>query len=615
MSPSGSSARTLLNAVSCGIDGPRAITVPGSVLALVALLIGTEGITIPPGHQLNPGLAVGSSILAVAIASLVLVAGHRLLHNQAKPGRSAVVGVYLAVGVLHALLIDSLPWMRVSGWRLSEMVAADATLSLLWLSLAAGTLASFDLYRTARGRVVVEEQALTAQRLQTTNEQVEYRAGLDQLVGTTIEPSIDRQLRELDRLENSRELDPSHLRLVAARLRECAESVARHAGHQLWDREPGFRVGSPPGHADTPIRRVSPQWSTRRLILTATRVQPFAPIGSGVLVLLVGLPTLLVEFGWVRGPLAAATVGLLVAGVLAVARVTSTAFLRRTNAPTRILLVLVWYCVAAATGSLGLLLKPAQSYPVWWAWLSQLLVMVIIAAGWASAVAVGQMRHGLEAELAALDATSSWELARAHSELTDMRDRLASCLHGSVQGRLAAAALQLEITAAESESMSEPGRADRCRKALRIVRQALIEGLDDIGAATGGRTQDSIVAELDRIAASWKGAAEVEHAVSLGAVEQVDRMPGLCGAVIGAAEEAVSNAVCHGLARSIDIRIDEGADGVTMTAADDGIGPAGDTAFGYGLRSLENAGESVQLARGEHRGAVLTVHFPVQART
>lgn len=610
MSLSGSRVGTVPATVTSALGGARAITVPGSILALLALFVGTEGVTIPVAGEETVGLAIAANLAAVGASSLVLVAGN--LMRRRTSALASVVVCFLAVGVVHALLIDCLPWVRLPPASLAELIVADSVLALIWLALAAVTLTGFDNYRAARVQARARARHLTAQRSRTQRQQDRYRMELDRLVATAVYPGIDREVARLDRLERQANYDAADVRAATDGLRRCAESVARRTSHELWDSDPASAdaIRPDPPTAST-NRPADTSWSTRQLLAMATRVQPFAPVGSGVLVTLVSLPTLLLDFGWTRGALVAVTIGLLVAGVLAVARTTSTRRLRRWDTRRRMAGILVWYCAAAAAGSLALLLKPAQAHPVWWAWLSQLLLLVIIAGIWGSVVAVGQLRHGLEAEVGALKATTLWEAARSQTELGQMRDRLASCLHGSIQGRLAAAALLLEAAAPGNAPSATRESTAKRQETVRFARLALVEGREELALATRRPDRTDIALELERIASAWCGAAAIVATVATDARERIDRVYTLRGAVVSAAEEGVSNAVCHGLARSITIDIEVGQGAVILTVRDDGIGPPRSTEFGYGLRSLATRGARVSLRR-EGRMTLLTVRFPTE---
>lgn len=172
--------------------------------------------------------------------------------------------------------------------------------------------------------------------------------------------------------------------------------------------------------------------------------------------------------------------------------------------------------------------------------------------------------------------------------------RIATRLHGDLQGRMIAAARRIE-------QRSDDPRAVDIEIALLDRALAGLEG-GWVEAGSGTLAQ-----RLEDLVSRWAGF------IALGvAVDDVAR--GLVGTdrdrVAQVVEEAVVNAVRHGLATSAQIVVATSARGVEVTVTDDGIGPRdGRPGLGSTFFDLASAG-AWSLAAGEQGGALLTVQVP-----
>jgi signal transduction histidine kinase len=87
------------------------------------------------------------------------------------------------------------------------------------------------------------------------------------------------------------------------------------------------------------------------------------------------------------------------------------------------------------------------------------------------------------------------------------------------------------------------------------------------------------------------------------------------------AQEAIHNAIKHGKAKKIVIRLDEQKGHVVLTVKDDGTGfpPDGETRNGMGLPNMKARagmiGGSLDVRRGERGGTTVTCSLPTPAKT
>ena len=166
---------------------------------------------------------------------------------------------------------------------------------------------------------------------------------------------------------------------------------------------------------------------------------------------------------------------------------------------------------------------------------------------------------------------------------------------------------------------------ERAREALAGIRALSATGLDEVrgvlsflrgdepGApTTAPLTPQPQLSDLAVLTAQRSG---------LGlAVELDDRLTGERppGAVQTTAyrivQEALTNVVRHSAASAARVVVERDGDRLSVSVSDDGTGLAADAADGAGIRGMREraalAGGSLDLARGERGGAVVTAHLP-----
>lgn len=225
---------------------------------------------------------------------------------------------------------------------------------------------------------------------------------------------------------------------------------------------------------------------------------------------------------------------------------------------------------------------------------SALLVADLVAAE------AAQSRARLDEELRA---------ARLADEEIVHRRVVADRLHGRVQNRLVMLAAELDAVAADL-AVEDPGRAARLRRAAERVDDISEQDVRALShelfpVAVDVSVVRAVLALLDRLPTSTTGVLELGAGYQQGTDPQVhdpfavrDRL-----VVIDTIEEGVTNAVKHGRARHIAVRLDlvraPGAAGTRLEGEvrDDGRGLRG---RGPGLRGLER-----HRARLEARGGTL----------
>lgn len=187
----------------------------------------------------------------------------------------------------------------------------------------------------------------------------------------------------------------------------------------------------------------------------------------------------------------------------------------------------------------------------------------------------------------------------AKTENLILNRELANFLHGNLQNRLLSAALRMD------KNQDNP---DELLRELRAVEQLLDDAVLDYSQASGL----GLAEQLAEIAARWAGfvSVQIDLQTSGASAVQIKQVTQLVN-------EAVSNAVRHGLAGKVWVSVVAGAGSaggasgaapqLLITVTDDGLGPR-DGVAGLGSHLFESmAGTSWFLKPGADGGSVLTL--------
>jgi signal transduction histidine kinase len=221
--------------------------------------------------------------------------------------------------------------------------------------------------------------------------------------------------------------------------------------------------------------------------------------------------------------------------------------------------------------------------------------------GWVTGLTIGagylgfQMFAMATASLAYRERLAREELARAHAELQATqallaenirvaeRLRISRDLHDTLGHHLTALSLQLEV----ASRISSGAATDRVNEAHAITKLLLSDVRDVVS-----RLRESSSFDLGAAIHTLAGATvqpQVHVTVAEGLV--VDD-PLQAHAILRCVQEVITNAMRHAQARNLWIRVDERADGITLTARDDGRGVDAVT-WGNGLRGMRERFEEL----------------------
>ena len=225
-------------------------------------------------------------------------------------------------------------------------------------------------------------------------------------------------------------------------------------------------------------------------------------------------------------------------------------------------------------------------------WLSQLTLFASIARE----VVTG--RAEIRKQLVSLIGDSKIDAeARAAISLLNNRE-LAQYVHGNIQNKLLSSALAIESKGITSTELLE--------------RLSEVEAILD-GALGGysGISNQTLVDQLEEIRNRWKGFVRIDFDVQKKLLEITEASRKL---VVQLVSEGVSNAIRHGLAKSIQVSLLEGSDSegsfMLLSIRDDGLGPrAGKPGLGTELYKAISK-DRWSIDSSPNGGSVLQVRIP-----
>ncbi len=208
-------------------------------------------------------------------------------------------------------------------------------------------------------------------------------------------------------------------------------------------------------------------------------------------------------------------------------------------------------------------------------------------------------------DAAVLEATVQRESARADAAARTERVRLSQDLHDGLQGRLLGIALNLQLSGHDVDDPAARLLVDQTVASLR-------DAVDDVRSLAGGRLPSTLVEGGLRPALS----ALVRPLATVVDLRVSERRfaPEIEATGYFVVSEAVSNAIKHGRARRVQVRVEPtGPEQLMIMVTDDGAGGA-DPRLGSGLRGLAErvaaSGGLLVVRDGVPNGTVVEASLP-----
>ena len=196
--------------------------------------------------------------------------------------------------------------------------------------------------------------------------------------------------------------------------------------------------------------------------------------------------------------------------------------------------------------------------------------------------------------------------AALQEELASEKRRVALLLHGPVQGRLAAVAMLLKLDIANSRSGEASAEThERCQ----VILDQVVADLTAVADGTFGEDQP-LPDRLTQLLERWRGIAAVSLTSDDRVIDEVAHDPGLRTWLFEIVEEGINNAVTHGSARNIDVRIGVEGDLIEVNVRNDGMGNPAGKGTGLGLSTIGRSPARLTLNSLPSGGCHLRVTLP-----
>lgn len=473
---------------------------------------------------------------------------------------SMVVSVVLvATGRLMMRQLDLTP-------EYSDLVSAVASIVTITIIGTATSvfMAGRRLEGEHRERILEDAIAVTLARQDIVDIANRVQMELDLEIDDALAPArmrIEKELRDQEHL-----VDDSHWAAIADELRTAAQHTVRPLSKRLWS---NTAAKATPFQASVVLRNIVTQ-------------QPFRPLILSLIFVATALASALSLYGWWLG---ITTIAL---GVALIYIILGSANAAMKRWPTKHLMIFISGSLALQLGALVAfpLREWRQLQPYTWGEATGAiligLILILLTSG------AGSLRTYREqvARNFQLDVDQEMiEAMAASRHVAHIARESAQILHGSVQTRLIACAAAIDRA-------SEISSVRAFRTALQEAHTVLAKrSVAELGEPT------TLHDEVQRKAGLWSGLCDISIWTDPLVADTEGSMARDVGRVV---EEGLTNAIRHGRARTISVRISYHEGAVAIVVDDDGIGPThGKAGLGSSLlHSLSNSWELTALPRG-----------------
>lgn len=235
--------------------------------------------------------------------------------------------------------------------------------------------------------------------------------------------------------------------------------------------------------------------------------------------------------------------------------------------------------------------------------LTQVLVLAplsLITAILASLRAFAARRASLRADLARVNAELAWEVASTNEQLWLERRRVAGILHGPLQAAINSSVIQLDRAVQSNQDTAE----------LRErICQRIGEALDQLDDQQPG--SPSLPESVDDLRSMWHDLCDITCEIDQAAGQRINADPACESAVCEIVAEACANAIIHGHASRIFIRLDAPDPRVVELSVHDNGRHTETTSRGLGTRMIEEVSTDWSLTPAGD-GTTLSAVLPVR---
>lgn len=512
---------------------PNALSVSTWVLAGIPSILGSLVVLSENGYDLAGSLliSVGSWL---ALGAVWLLA--RRMPESAYSIRDESVKVLVAF-FLGAVVRSTIFAVAVD----APGIVLIGTLNTVFLSVLFGlVVGSAKRHHAAMSRLKAVRRALKAASAQVQGEIVALRESTKEAVLSALERSL---------------LDAHDSREVAVRLKRVTQDVVRPMSHDLARQDSAVITM-------TPRKSRGVQWMS--LARATFDARPCHPVLTTSLYLVAIIPPMSVYYRTEQLVIAAASVGIT---LLAVLLVGNRLPWKRMPMWLGAVLLPITLMVAGAAAYLAMTSMSTPEAELFSSGVFATSVLVLFGVGVALFVGLDRQQPLIQESLIEANTELAKTVSAANAQLRRERHQMAQVLHGVVQPRLVARAVE----------ESDPEGSVDIDVLLSDVTTLLTTAVDESPPANLRET-------LSDLQVVWGASADIHVRLT----EEVDRIasqdPSTGRAVCKVACEAVHNAVLRGSASRVEVEavVKDGRITLCVTNPSNGV-PLGDTASGTGL--------------------------------
>lgn len=475
-----------------------------------------------------------ANIFALGFCALLIVGAAKTIfrNRNLRPVSFAIVLFFSAgIGAIKGVVTAALSWQFAVEADLATAISSrivQTTLLGLWLIPAVALVGyRLEMLRNQREALVAERVQLALKKPEVSEVQQNVAA-----LG-----ALNEQFRtELQNLARSNDAVPSAK--YADIIRKLVTDEVRPLSHRLWELEnsnlPGFSIRET---LKTAIFRFADARLIVAIVYFITYVVSITRAVAFDEAVFRGLVASLLIYAayWLARLIKSNSYALRLSWLIAITLAVS---------------VIGFYSGEAIFGQLAAF-RPIETIIGIWIWLFQLTFMSSFLLG------IRKSEESLAAELAELLGDATLDKAARISQARMVNRDFANYLHGQVQNKLLSVALNLE--------QNDPNEA-QLNSALASIESILLSANSSFQHRVSGSLSDAIVSSIKQ----WAGFVDVAVAVD-DKCETVAETSKLL--IIQLVEEGVANAVRHGLAKNIAVRVSQVTNGTEIEVLDDGLGP------------------------------------------
>ena len=177
-------------------------------------------------------------------------------------------------------------------------------------------------------------------------------------------------------------------------------------------------------------------------------------------------------------------------------------------------------------------------------------------------------------------------------------------MHGTIQGRLASVSLALTAAA----SATQPEQVDELISQARRQLIGAASELEETMMLSSDAIPLRISEELAGLVEGWRNLVEIKVELEPNAMTILDGNREATELVAEAIQECLTNAVRHGQANLVEIRLSVGAT-LTLEVLNNGISPEG-VVPGFGIRNIAEFASDLEVSQVEGK-TLVRINWPV----